>query len=279
MIRIPLTSFLFFSVGTFLAVSSTLLIGAVILCYLGGIQLLNALAPHFPPRLARIIRWTHAMTFECFAFLGVLLLRLVPQRKSRPSGKGQPILLVHGYVNSGSVWTLQKKKLEALGLGPIYTINLGHPFRSIRTYAEKIQAEAKMIAEETGRKDLILIGHSMGGVVSCWYATQLAPPGTVTDVITIASPLGGTPVARIGWGVNAREMECNSPLLQELKTAMSQKKGIRFHHIATQSDQLVVPGASAALTDNLHFIFEDIGHASLLYSNRVAKQIAEWLSK
>lgn len=245
-------------------------IPAAIFGWFGFIQLLNRAFN------ARAIHWMHAMTFEPFALLGAALLRIVPLSKTI-QGPGRPILLVHGYGNHGCVWFLQKKELEAKGLGPIYAINLGHPFKSIRYYAEKVKAKADLIAQETGRNDLILIGHSMGGLVSAWYATKLAEKNKVTDVITIASPLAGTPMARLALGINAREMEPNSSFVQELKLAMNENKTVRFHHIATRSDQLVIPGLSAALPDNNHYILDDLGHASLLYSKRVSNKLFEWL--
>jgi len=268
------------STPLFLGISALLLIAegsplaAAIFAWLGGIQILNFAAARFP--FAPSIHWLHAMTFEPLALLGVAVMRLAPFWE-KGSGKGQPILLIHGYMNHSSVWTLQKKRLEALGFGPIYGIDLGHPFQSIRRYAEKVREKAKAIAEQTGRKDLILIGHSMGGLVGCWYATQLASPHTVTDVITIGTPLVGTPLARIGLGLSAREMEPNSDLIRQLQLAMAQDKEIRFHHIATKRDQFVIPGISALITDNKHFILEDIGHASLLYSRRVTAKVVEWL--
>jgi triacylglycerol lipase len=172
---------------------------------------------------------------------------------------------------------LQKKRLEARGLGPIFTINLGYPFKSICTYAEKVKLEVDSISKITGRKDLILIGHSMGGLISCWYGTQMAPPNTVTDIITIGSPFYGTPVARIGLGANAREMEPHSPLLERLLDAVATHPSLRFYHIASKTDQLILPGASAALPQHEHVIYEDIGHASLLYSQRVTDKLSDWL--
>lgn len=217
------------------------------------------------------------MTFETFALLTQFFFRFIPYRESR-SGRGQPILLVHGYLNFGSVWTVQKKRLEALGFGPIYIINLGYPFRPIRSYAEKLKTKVDSIAKETGRKDLILIGHSMGGLVSALYATQMAPSNTVTDIITMGSPFIGTPVARIGLGTNAREMEPHSPFIETLRESISSNSQIRFYHIATKTDQLVIPGGSAIIPHHKHFIFDDIGHASLLYSQRVTDKLNEWLT-
>ncbi|MBX7065663.1 MAG: alpha/beta fold hydrolase [Parachlamydiales bacterium] len=272
-ISVPTVALLTFA--AFSAYLADLTLAARALMWMAGIKLINPFASKLP--FPRLIHWAHALTFELLALIGVAFLRFVPT-KEKIQGNGRPILLVHGYMNHSSVWVLFKKQMEMLGFGPIYMINLGHPFRSIRTYAERVQKKAEEIAKETGRNDLVLIGHSMGGLVSSLYAAALAPRNTVTDVITIGSPLNGTPVARIGLGPNAREMQPDSSLLKEMREAMSRRKDIRFFHLATKSDQLVIPGASAVIPENSNFIYEDLGHASLLYSPRTAHQVAEWIA-
>jgi len=281
----PLSSLVLLFAGlSFLSWMAPVIWAAAVFGWLGGIRLLNCAAIYFPAWIADPIHWAHAMTFELLSFGCVLLTCPFPRLFLRGScrenaSRGQPILLVHGYLNTSAVWIYQKRKLENAHLGPVYTIDLGHPFLSIREYAEKVKAKADEIARREKRSDLILIGHSMGGLVSSWYATRLAEAGRVTDVITIASPFAGTPVARIGIGANAREMERGSLLIRELKAGMGKNK-IRFYHIATKRDPLVIPGISAALFNSApdrNFIFEDISHASLLYSPRVADWITESL--
>ncbi len=272
--RVHFTAGLFLGLAALLAYAELFSVGAIGCIWFGVIRLLNSVAPRLP--FSRLIHWMHAMTFEVPAFLSVAAMRFIPDRE-RVQGKGRPILLVHGYMNHSSVWRYLKKRLESFGLGPIYTISLGHPFKSIREYAEKVKVKAEEIAKETGRNDLILIGHSMGGLVSLWYAAKLAAPATVTDVITIASPLNGTPIAHIGLGQNAREMEPNSALLQEMRAEIANRRDVRFHHLATKSDQLVLPGYSAVIPQNNHMIYEDMGHASMLYSRRVTDQIVKWV--
>jgi len=119
----------------------------------------------------------------------------------------------------------------------------------------------------------------MGGLVSAEYATRLAPPNTVTDVITLGSPWAGTPLARVAIGENAREMEPHSTYLEKLKRDLIEHKEIRFCQVATKRDQIVIPGTSAALKNYEHFILEDVGHVSLLYSQRVSKKILAWCAK
>lgn len=273
--KVSSRTFVLLTLAAIFAYTEVFPLGAPLFAWMAGIQIFNSFAPKLP--FSRLIHWMHAMTFELFALLGVPALRCIPLGK-RVHGKGQPILLVHGYMNHSSVWFLFKNQLKTLGFGPVYTINLGHPFRSIREYALKVKEKAEAIAGETGQQKLILIGHSMGGLVSSFYAAKMAPPDTVTHVITIASPLSGTWVAHIGIGPNAREMRPNSELLKELKSDMEKRKDIHFFHMGTKTDQLIIPSSSAFIPENQSFLFEDLGHASLLYSKRSAAQIASWLS-
>lgn len=269
---------LFFPILAFLSGLAGLCLGfywMAIFIWLGLVHILNAKAAHF--RFAKWIHWIHAMSFEFIALLTIAILRLVPVGQKPAKSQGRPILLVHGYANHGSVWTLHKKRLESAGFGPVYLINLGDPFLSIQTYSERVKEKAEAIAKETGREDLTLIGHSMGGLVSSWYATRLARPGSVAAIITVASPLEGTPVARYALGQNAREMEPQSKFLQELKAAMSECKELKIFHIATESDQVVVPGISAA--GGTDYVLDDLGHAGLLYSKRVSDKMIEWLKE
>jgi triacylglycerol esterase/lipase EstA (alpha/beta hydrolase family) len=250
---------------------------------LGTLRLLNGAAKRLPSPLANAIRWTHSLAIEVFSILASLLLRpfrLLSSHRA-PAGlpDGGPILLVHGYCHDSSAWVYHRRQLAKAGLGPLYTIDLGYPFHSIERYAEKVKEKAEQIAKETKRTDLVLIGHSMGGLVSSWYAVRLALPQTVTDVITIGSPLDGTCPAKIGLGPNAREMEPGSSFVKALQEEIGKCQSIRFFHIATKTDQLVIPSESALPKGppERRFVVDDIGHVALLFSPRIANQLSLWL--
>ena len=274
-----LAVFSFFPPAAWIFVSLT-----AILAILGVVKILNHFAPSLPPFLKRIICWVHSIVFEAFAVATTFLMRPLgfTKRMHRRHGseKGRPILLIHGYLQNASNWAFLKKQLCQRGFGPIYTLNLVPTFHSIRGYAELVSQKADAIAKETKRNDLILIGHSMGGLVSAWYATKVAESGKVTDVITIGSPLGGTKIAAIAIGPNGREMRCGSELIRELQDECLHNHTTRFFHIASKTDQIIIPYSSAlfGLNPEREYLLEDIGHMSLLFSPRVVDKIEEWLS-
>ncbi|HSX14065.1 MAG TPA: alpha/beta fold hydrolase [Chlamydiales bacterium] len=216
------------------------------------------------------MNWIRAMVLEVFAILGVILLQIFGlfwQPKFRATNFGTPILLVHGYINTSAIWLYLKWKIKHLG--PIYTITLKPPFTSIEAHAEQMDKMATLIEKETLNKNLILVGYSMGGLVSAYYATKLAPKNKVQKIISISSPFAGTQVAKIAIGTNANQMRIGSMFLTKINDEINNSK-IPLFTIASKTDEIVIPYSSALLENSKQFIFNDLGHAGLIFSPRIA---------
>jgi hypothetical protein len=54
-----------------------------------------------------------------------------------------------------------------------------------------------------------------------------------------------------------------------------------FYHIGTKTDQIVVPYTSSFLGSDpaRQCLFDDLGHASLLFSPRVTGKIYQWINE
>lgn len=226
--------------------------------------------------------WAIILFKEFFYFLRTIFSSFLSifsiESVDKINEKDTPILLIHGYLNYSSVWLFHLKRLKKKGYSAIYTINLGSPFLSIEEYGKKVEKKAQQIAKDLKRKDLILIGHSMGGLVASYYASFLAS-GTVKKVITLGSPFKGTKMAKIGIGKCSREMETNSLFLEKLRKNIENSPDIHFFHLGTTKDQIILPYTSAFLGDQTsrHCVLDEMGHVGLLYSDRVSEEIDRWI--
>jgi triacylglycerol lipase len=193
------------------------------------------------------MNWLRAMLFEMVAIPTIILLQLIgffwkPSFSGRHSGT--PVLLVHGYINTGAIWLYLKWKIR--NLGPIYTVDLKSPFNSIENHAKQLEKIVKRIEEETKRKELI-----------------------IQKVITISTPFEGTQLARIAIGKNGRQMAVGSSFVRKLKQEISQSK-VPFFTIASKTDEIVIPYTSALLNHSRSYVFENLGHGGLIFSPRIA---------
>jgi triacylglycerol lipase len=97
----------------------------------------------------------------------LLFAVLMPfQRNPRttPSGGGRPpIVLVHAYLCSAGSWGSMRRRLAGRGYDA-FTVDLD-PFWDIDRYAPVLARHVDEVRARTGAGKVVLIGHSMGGLV------------------------------------------------------------------------------------------------------------------
>ena len=180
----------------------------------------------------------------------------------------RPLLLVHGYSCSRGVWWLTRRRLEAAG-HTVATISLAPPYTNIGKLVPQLGERIAMVCQATGADRVVLVAHSMGGLVCRSY---LARHGSdrVERLITIASPHSGSELARIGIGKNAREMEPGSRWLKDLGQAGLPVPAVA---IRTAHDNFVMPQDNQRLPGAIDVALEAIGHLAVLFSRRTTIEL------
>ena len=177
----------------------------------------------------------------------------------------RPIVLVHGFGCSRGVWWRLRRDLEAAG-HTVASVSLTPPYTSIGKLVPQLAALIDQVCTATGAQQVVLIGHSMGGLVCRSFLARYGI-AQVEQLITIASPHRGSELARIGFGQNAREMEPGSMWLRDLAT---DRIKIPFTSIRTSHDNYVMPQDNQRLPDAEDLELAGIGHLALLYSRRTS---------
>jgi triacylglycerol esterase/lipase EstA (alpha/beta hydrolase family) len=194
-----------------------------------------------------------------------------------------PILLVHGYAQNQSDWFWFQYQLKQAGIGPVYTINLWNITGGIEAHAEKLAKSLQTIKEKHPNEPITLIGHSMGGLVSSYYAEFLKKDDIqIKKIITLGSPFYGTRLAGLGMGLSVEQMAPNSAFLEALRLKIDGST-IPYYYLASQMDNTIVPWDSA-LIDPLtpdasnQYVIPDQGHLRLLVSQQVFEKVKAWLA-
>lgn len=124
--------------------------------------------------------------------------------KKRPNHDMPGVFCVHGFLGDRAHMASIKKNLADKEIENLYSVSCGSPFQSIEEQAGVLRAMIKdyLGSEEDpissrGNKNIVLVGHSMGGLVIDAYKKLYAKEDgvTVLDTITIGTPITGTPVA------------------------------------------------------------------------------------
>ncbi len=223
----------------------------------------------------RLLAWRRALG-ECVAGL-VLFIVIQPFERwwmgreavasQRPSAP--PVLLVHGYLCNRACWWWLRRKLRALRL-EVATLDLEPPFGDIDDFAEQLHRRVEALAAETGQNRVVLIAHSMGGLVARCYLRRYGA-SRVAQLITLASPHHGTRVAPIAVGLDGRQMEPTSQWLAQL--AAGESLVVPTVSLWTASDELVVPQESSCLPGARNVVVPAVGHVGMLFSPAVLEHL------
>lgn len=245
-------------------------------------------------RIEQVAQIIKGLVCEIFAMIALCALYFFSQVPFDPKAheiekdkKGiaieRPVLLVHGYLHNSSGWLPYRNVMKNLGKKNIFTIDLGAiPTKSIAEYADVLGKRIQQIQQITGRSDVDLVGHSMGGDVSSFYAVNRAEEDRIKipHVLTLNSPLQGTKIARLGIGPCARDMQYKSSTMNELSKKIKECTTTRFLHVASRADAVIFPLTSSLNgEEKVHpsTIITDHGHCSILFSSTIAQRTVSFL--
>lgn len=217
-----------------------------------------------------------------------------------------PILLIHGSGFNESEWMVGRQFLKKDQYGSVFSLNYdglvsNDPKKGIEDYARnQIRAEVKRIKALTGSDQVILIGHSMGGMIAGYYAEHVAKADGVNieHVISIATPWQGTPMVDCFWKLGGRfskeketkrhqqmslsgGTETDPQFRQTLvaKALESERKGMRKYYNIWSSTDYAVPFAQGSLTEDprRQRSFSYLGHYGLAVWPSVWLKTRSWL--
>ena len=187
-----------------------------------------------------------------------------------------PILLVHGLACNRGNWFWFKRQLRRHGYR-VYTMDCTPPVSPIGHYSSQVHDAIEEILGATGATQLVLIGHSQGGLSIRAYLHRYGD-GNVGKVITLGSPHLGTFLAHFALGHNAVDMRLKSAWLSELsgrETAVPESAYRKFSCIFTYHDNLVAPQLNAVLPGSKAIALSGIGHLSLALSTVVVDHVVK----
>ncbi len=225
-----------------------------------------------PARPLAVCKKLSMMIGEYLAFLLTFAVVLPLERLWMPPDRlrpcATPLLLVHGYGCSRGVWWWLRRRFEAAG-HTVASVSMTPPYTNIGKLVPQLNRRIEEVCRATGADQVILVAHSMGGLVCRSY---LARHGgrRVEKLVTLASPHAGTELARIGFGKNAREMEPGSRWLKDLSM---ETIPVPVVSIRTPHDNYVMPQDSQRLPGATDIELDGIGHLAVLYGRRAANAV------
>lgn len=157
----------------------------------------------------------------------------------------------------------------------VHIVRFRDPLGSNVEHALEIERAVARLRHVSGRSEIALVAHSMGGLAARWYLGHNADEG-IRTVVFLATPHRGTWLAWLGWGPGAAEMRPQSPFLRELQT-VALPPGVRAVSFRAPFDTRLMPSGSAWIDDAERRTLPAAGHRRILRHPRVFEEIARVL--
>ena len=213
------------------------------------------------PRALAMVGREYAVFLLIFGLIQPFVRLWMPADRLRPHAR--PLLLVHGYMCNRGCWWWLRRRLEAAG-HVVATITLEPPWGGIDDFADQLHARVQAVCAATGATQVVLVGHSMGGLVS---RACLARHGDarIAGLVSIATPHQGSALAALGMGLDAAQMRRGSDWLARLG---QQRVRPPFASIRTPHDNFVMPQDGQRHPDALDLPLPGAGHMAALFDAR-----------
>ena len=166
------------------------------------------------------------------------------------------------------------------GISRTYTINLEPVFGDIDAYARQLAERVEQICAQTGEQKILIIAHSMGGLVSRTYLHRYGGEQRLAGLLTAGSPHHGTVLAKtLPIAENIRQMQPGNPWLNALNQLEQRAAPIPITSVYSAHDNLVSPQSSSRLADAENVRLRAVGHVSLLFSRELLTLVTQFVAR
>ena len=190
-----------------------------------------------------------------------------------------PILFVHGYTESASVWNTMIGRFEKDGYSKsalsAYSYNTS---QSNKIDAEEVKTKVEaLLKANAGATKVDIIAHSMGSLNSRYYIKNLGGEAKVDDWVSLGGPNHGTETANFCFSTACTEMRVGSKFLAELNAGDETPGTVNYGTWWSPCDEIINPDSSVALSGASNHETACISHTALMNDETVYKSVREFV--
>jgi pimeloyl-ACP methyl ester carboxylesterase len=216
---------------------------------------------------------------ESVCLLLTIVLRpcgwLPARRLSATRASFPPIILLHGLFENRSCLFWLQHRLRSAGYRQLISINTP-PWRDLETLTEQLAKKVDELRIRLKVDKVILIGHSMGGMIARNYVQNRGGAANVARVITLGSPHQGSKLAPFALSAMGQMLLPGSEFLRRFNS-VAWPEELPIISIYTRYDNIVLPAELARMEGARSVELDGMGHMALLFHPRSLQAVVESL--
>jgi triacylglycerol lipase len=189
-----------------------------------------------------------------------------------------PILFVHGWSESESLWTTMIGNFSREGWTREELNNWRYnTSQSNVTTAREVKTKVEAILRATGATKVDIVSHSMGGLNTRYYLKNLGGTEKVDDWVSLGGPNHGTSTANFCFEASCVEMRVGSTFLRELNATDETPGAVNYGTWWSSCDEIINPDESVLLSGATNTEAGCVTHAGLTSDARVFTGVKEFV--
>ena len=183
-----------------------------------------------------------------------------------------PLVLVHGLGGNRGAWLPLRTFMKLHGHKRIYAF--GYEKGTIEQHAVGLKQFIMDILETTGEKQVDIVAHSLGGIVSRYAIQRLGISAKVRTLVTLATPHGGTYAATYANTPLTKPLRPESEMIRDLNSDGLSGHKVHFITISSDQDVYVLPHEMMMHSDAENVFIEKISHSQHLFAPKVFRAVS-----
>jgi len=189
-----------------------------------------------------------------------------------------PILFVHGWTESESLWSTMIRNFEREGWRREELNNWRYNTSqsNVRT-ASEVKTKVEEILRRTGATRIDLITHSMGALNTRYYIKNLGGTEKVEKFVSLGGPNHGTTTANFCFEESCVEMRIGSTFLTRLNEGDETPGTVAYATWWSECDEIINPDESVLLSGATNNAAGCVTHVGLTTNERVFAGVREFV--
>jgi pimeloyl-ACP methyl ester carboxylesterase len=188
-----------------------------------------------------------------------------------------PVILIHGLYHNAGAWVLYRYWLKCAGFKNIYTFDYNSWKSSFEDCREGLVHRVQEVKTLFPQQKVVLIGHSLGGILSRACSDSEACGKDIQAVVTLGSPHKGSKLAVLGLGPLAESLVYGGAFMEELERTAAPLQNIPRLALYSPVDNMVLPNHALETSCEgwVHRRVAPISHVAILYHRPTARLVLD----
>lgn len=229
------------------------------------------------PATTRGTRWPRTLWVESLWMLRLFVVDM-PWRAAPTHAHGDasrpPLLLVHGFLCNGAVWRPLARELRQRGWNHA-AVSLEPTYHDFQRQLDALDAAVQALVAASGQRRVVLVGHSMGGLLIRAYARRA--PQRCAALLMVAAPHHGTALGDFVHGVEYGPPSPRCSWLQALNREDDEHSALPALNLWSGDDNIVLPARSSHLRRTPELALHGHGHMALIAAPAARRALARAL--